>query len=775
MRAFLWRHWEPWGLVGFLALLTAILVRGWLGPRLPDTPRQEGLTELHFLLTLLDELKQGRLPATWDPREFCGYPWLTFTSRALYVPLALLAHWTGLAATDVMKGLQFAAFLGSGLAMYLYVRALSLGHRGAMVAAVVYLWFPCHAYLGVETWIHSLVWLLVPLILYAEERSLVAGARWRWTIGLGALGALLILVSSEYAIVAGPCVAGYILAREAMAIRGGRGSPAQSGLHLVGAALVALGLTAFHVVPFLAGLPTVGIHVKQGAASTLSAEAIREFVISPSLVVRAIARRTRLPLPYGGLPAMYNLVWSEAWYPGLVAPLLVGLGLLPASRRPQGRAVLVALALALLQALDGLVPGNPFGLVPVLKKLFPFRSVLLVVVFLAALAGVGAQGLLGRLRSPHRAWAALVFVGLIVVDFAPSRAAFQGVERYFTPAEEEAQRWLAAHRDSGGYRLWEPTAAERDGYRLLLDIGQSGIPRYSGYYDNASPVYLWQLTHWGDPSLALRLASVRYAVLHPDLAGDERTRAVLARAGLQPAAWEVEGLSLYEAPGWQPYARAYPVAALQIGDQEGETLSLLAALYGQGIALVAGPLAELDDRALDEARRYRYVFLAGARERRPGQRAAWAKALGAALKEAGQAGELLAAPVWAQGRVTWQRPGPEEIRLAADLPEAAVVTVAEAWYPHWRVTVDGKPAPLLRVNYAFLGAWVPAGAHEVILRCVTPALDRLAGGVSLASVLGLAAGLGLGRRRRQRGTIANASHSPSQAGRPALPELKGEP
>jgi uncharacterized membrane protein YfhO len=38
----------------------------------------------------------------------------------------------------------------------------------------------------------------------------------------------------------------------------------------------------------------------------------------------------------------------------------------------------------------------------------------------------------------------------------------------------------------------------------------------------------------------------------------------------------------------------------------------------------------------------------------------------------------------------------------------------DTWFPGWEVTVDGKPAELLKTNYAFKGVFVTPGEHEVV-------------------------------------------------------------
>jgi Bacterial membrane protein YfhO len=76
-----------------------------------------------------------------------------------------------------------------------------------------------------------------------------------------------------------------------------------------------------------------------------------------------------------------------------------------------------------------------------------------------------------------------------------------------------------------------------------------------------------------------------------------------------------------------------------------------------------------------------------------------------------------------------------------------LLVLADPWYPQWKVTVDGRPAELLRVDHAFRGVRVPAGTHRVVFSYEDRAL-QVGLVVSAVSVLGLA-GLWLWRRRGQ--------------------------
>jgi hypothetical protein len=59
-----------------------------------------------------------------------------------------------------------------------------------------------------------------------------------------------------------------------------------------------------------------------------------------------------------------------------------------------------------------------------------------------------------------------------------------------------------------------------------------------------------------------------------------------------------------------------------------------------------------------------------------------------------------------------------------DAPSKGVLVIADLWFPHWRVNVDGVPAPLLRANFAFRGVMLEPGKHEVEIHYVSPWLRR---------------------------------------------------
>ena len=126
-----------------------------------------------------------------------------------------------------------------------------------------------------------------------------------------------------------------------------------------------------------------------------------------------------------------------------------------------------------------------------------------------------------------------------------------------------------------------------------------------------------------------------------------------------------------------------------------------------------------------------------------------------------QASEAATAAVVADGVLDPDRLAPlrrdrtEHARIVVDEPECVVVEVEvasaallvlmDSYYPGWQATVDGVPANILRVDYAFRGVLVGPGTHRVELR-YRPTSLRVGAAVSGAGLL-LVGGLLFVRRR----------------------------
>ncbi|MFO1478195.1 MAG: YfhO family protein [Verrucomicrobiota bacterium] len=65
------------------------------------------------------------------------------------------------------------------------------------------------------------------------------------------------------------------------------------------------------------------------------------------------------------------------------------------------------------------------------------------------------------------------------------------------------------------------------------------------------------------------------------------------------------------------------------------------------------------------------------------------------------------------GTVQFASYAPKDIRFQTESGEPSILLLNDRYDPNWKVTVDGKPAELLRANFIMRGVYVPAGKHTV--------------------------------------------------------------
>jgi len=108
-----------------------------------------------------------------------------------------------------------------------------------------------------------------------------------------------------------------------------------------------------------------------------------------------------------------------------------------------------------------------------------------------------------------------------------------------------------------------------------------------------------------------------------------------------------------------------------------------------------------------------------------------------------------ASPGEASGAATYLRESPTRIRVEAAPESRALLVVSEAWYPHWRVQVDGKPMPLERVDTMLQGVWLEAGDHVAVFEYKEPLYIRVSRWISAIAGLALLAAAALNPKPRR--------------------------
>ena len=105
----------------------------------------------------------------------------------------------------------------------------------------------------------------------------------------------------------------------------------------------------------------------------------------------------------------------------------------------------------------------------------------------------------------------------------------------------------------------------------------------------------------------------------------------------------------------------------------------------------------------------------------------------------------------------------ERVAIEASAGRASELVLSDTYYPGWHATVDGRPAPVDRVDYMFRGVALGAGRHRVVFS-YDPSSFRVGWVVSLGASLVVAAAVVAGLVRRRRTAPRHARSTPPPAG-----------
>jgi hypothetical protein len=92
----------------------------------------------------------------------------------------------------------------------------------------------------------------------------------------------------------------------------------------------------------------------------------------------------------------------------------------------------------------------------------------------------------------------------------------------------------------------------------------------------------------------------------------------------------------------------------------------------------------------------------------------------------------------------------DALRATVVAPRDGLAVILDPFYPGWTATLDGRPVPVLRADYAFQAVEVPAGRHELAL-VYRNRWVRAGAALSLAALAALALALAARSRRMRRG------------------------
>ncbi|MCG8468498.1 MAG: hypothetical protein MJB57_09875, partial [Gemmatimonadetes bacterium] len=783
-----------WGVVAGAALVTLAFYREFVFDATRLLAGSDMLLEGYPLRQFyVDEVLSGRGVPLWTPHVYGGMPFVGLLPGPIFYPTTLLylvqpltraIGWTFVIHT--FAGGVFAYFMGRSFKL----RGWSAAVCGAAFLLTSYV--TSHLYGGQDGRMFAMA--LIPLALGLLERALRSGD-FRWYGLLGATVALQIFTPHvQVMYFSSLALASYLVFHLVVRARGEAGSePAWRRLVRPAAGFAfafvsAAGLGAVQLFPAFSILSEVTRAApEQGYA----------FAASYALPAQEL---TAFFLP--GLLGSLGTYWGtnplklHTEYLGVV-PLALALFALAASFRSalaiEARRTIWFLwgasALGVLFALGAATPVHRIAYT-VLPMISSFRapSMMLapVVVFVALLAGFGWDAALaareggsrggtesgeGREQPVSGAVLSLLGVPFLFLGLAALLAP-EGLLRFV------AVSWLP----SGWPRTPSPDAADRlrfGGLVVLLGFGLAwgvalGVAR--GRLAASGVLVLIAFCVADAWRVSGRYVPVAVAAEHPAVADDRVLRALRDEAEPGERVWAcgarcgfdtyganrfmAEGVS--SATGSQKFLLT-PYARLVGGFRPDEGLlqipGLIALLHVR--YLVTGVAQSGLEIVAEEPGRFLYEI--------PGRPHAYFPAQVVPVRDTSEAVRLVRAgpdpreravvevpaartsPPAGRGAATIVRYEPETIELDVQAESGGLLAISEIHHPYWRAYVDDDETEVWRVDVAFRGVEVPAGARRVRFEYESPAYRAglATTGLSAMALVGVF-GLSVLRTRRRR-------------------------
>ena len=216
---------------------------------------------IFYVVEFDQTLRDGYLWPRWSP-DFAfgyGYPLFNNAIAPLAIYLAEIVHLLGARTVTAVKVIYGLSIIGSGLAMYGFVRRL-FGQEAGLLAGVVYMYAPFHLldiYVR-SAFAESVSLALLPLILWAFT-NLIAGPSFRRLCLAGLSYGLLALTHSISLFTFTLFLIIYIVALVAFKARFNLGRWFRLGVVNAGAGILGMALAGIFVAPVILEQPFIKV------------------------------------------------------------------------------------------------------------------------------------------------------------------------------------------------------------------------------------------------------------------------------------------------------------------------------------------------------------------------------------------------------------------------------------------------------------------------------------------------------------------------------------
>ena len=406
----------------------------------------------------------------------------------------------------------------SGLAMHVLARAVTGSTPGAFLAGLAWACWPYRTAHLLHLQLQALYFM--PLALLCVHR-LVAGRRWRDALALGVTVSLQAIASVYYGLMTGVAVGVSVIV---LAIATGQWRNRRLWTRVAVAALVAMGLAAPLLLPYVRSQETEGFGRTMFEASNHSAAAISYLQVPPTNLLYGT---TGLLAPDAPRAGARNRSGVEHYlFPGLVLTALAAVGvwrnwsrdsrpLVLASLGLVGTGVVLSLGPEGMRSLYGLLHDNVYGFQAIRA---PARFVVIAMLGAALLGALGlraATSIFGR-----SSLLATALVAALALEYLNAPLPLAAAP----PARSEVGQWLKSASERPGAVVHLPLATDFENTPFMVQSLEHGRPIVNGYSGQRPPFFSAVVEALADMPSAdafatLRELDVRFVVSETAIAG----------------------------------------------------------------------------------------------------------------------------------------------------------------------------------------------------------------------------------------------------------------